>query len=157
MARATVIYDSTVDDFTDKRLFQMLKGKKHIAIIATTTRGDVFGGYYSVAVTKQKISFWDPNVFIFTFVSRWRCTTPKKCDVKESKKARAFIEFFKDDSSGWFVSFSGGDGLLFLGNEKSRTFCLDLYQGFENIENTTQTPTVMKYFICCRIVAIQLE
>ena len=52
-ARATVIFDSTVDEFTDGCMFEKVKGKPNVAIVATTTDGDVFGGFYSVAVTKQ--------------------------------------------------------------------------------------------------------
>ena len=42
--RATVVYDSNVHKFTDECLFQMVRGRPNIAIVATTTDGDVFGG-----------------------------------------------------------------------------------------------------------------
>ena len=52
-AKTTVVYDSTVDEVTHDRLFNTVKGKPNIAVIGFTTDGDVFGGFYSVAVTEQ--------------------------------------------------------------------------------------------------------
>ena len=64
-ARATVIFDSTVDEFTHDRLFDKVMGKPNIALVGLTTEGDVFGGFYSRAVTEQSWLFNDPNMFIF--------------------------------------------------------------------------------------------
>ena len=154
---ASVVYDSKVDQFTDDGLFQAVKGKPNVAIITTTTDGDVFGGFYSVAVTDQDRVFFDPNLFLFSFESHGRCMTPKKFDVKEKSKDDAGVMFYKNDSDGWFVTFDGGSGCFYLGNEKSRTFCVDLYWGFEGIEDTKLTGK--KYpenFTCTRLLAIQL-
>ena len=51
-AKETIIFDSTVDEFTFDGLFNKVKGKPNIAIIGFTTDGDVLGGFYSVAVTE---------------------------------------------------------------------------------------------------------
>ena len=155
---ASVVYDSKVDPFTDDGLFNAVMGKPNVAIVATTTDGDVFGGFYSVAVTKQQKEFFDPNMFIFSFESHGRCATPKKFCVKERLTEIAFVKFFKDDSHGWFVEFNVGRGWFHLGNEKSRTFCFSLSGGFEGMEDTTLTGTnIGQFFTCCRLVAIQLE
>ena len=42
-ARATVIFDSTIDEFTRDGLFDNVKAKPNIAIVGFTTDGDVFG------------------------------------------------------------------------------------------------------------------
>ena len=77
-SRASVVYDSTIDPFTADWLFQKVKGKPNIAIVATTTEGDVFGGFSSVAVTEHNKLFFDPNTFIFSFESHGRCKTPQR-------------------------------------------------------------------------------
>ena len=61
-AIATIIYDSTADEFTDGGLFNKVKDKQNIAIIGFTTDGDVFGGFYSVAVTKQEKRLLRPEL-----------------------------------------------------------------------------------------------
>ena len=158
-ARETIVFDSTVDEFTYDGLFEKIKGKPNIAIVATTTDGDVFGGFYSVAVTEQGRSFFDPSIFIFSFESHGRCMTPQRFVLKEENRKYASVLFYKKDFwSGRFVVFDGYLGHFFLGNEKSRTICADLSQGFEGIDNTTLTGKENNgAFTCCRLVAIQLE
>ena len=88
-AIASVVYDSNVCPFTDECLFQMVKDKPNIAIVATTTDGDVFGGFYNVAVTEQGKHLNDPNMFVFSCESHGRCVTPKRFVVKEALIKRA--------------------------------------------------------------------
>ena len=161
--RATTIFDSTVDEFTHDGLFQKVKGKPNIAVVGFTTDGDVFGGFYSVAVTEQDEDFNDPNIFVFSFESHGRCMTPQRFVVKEELKKRALVYFYKNDSYG-FVDFGvDGVGGFTLGNEKSKSFCRDMSDAFEGLEDTTLTGQNNTYFHnppyhhFARLVAIQLE
>ena len=154
---ASVVYDSTVDEFTDEGLFQKVSGLRNVAIVATTTDGDVFGGFYSVAVTKHDTFFEDPKMFIFSFESRGRCKTPQRFESNGRWVEDVTVEFFKKDSDGWFVSFGCCGGGFYLGNEMSDTFCNNVSWGFENIEDTTLTGTNQEKFTCARLVAIRLE
>ena len=88
---ATIIYDSTVDEFTADGLFNKVKGKKDIAVIGFTTDGDVFGGFYSVAVTRQDRNVYDPNIFVFSFESHGRCTTPQRFIVKDVRRKKRTV------------------------------------------------------------------
>ena len=115
---ANVIFDSMVDEFTNECFFNKVKGRPNIAQIATTTDGDVFGGFYSVAVTEQWEDFQDPSMFIFSFESHGRCRTPQRFVVKEKWKSRACMRFFKDNCNGWFVRFDSGGGWFYLGYER---------------------------------------
>ena len=133
------------------------QGQENIAVIGFTTDGDVFGGFYRVAVTKQDDFFKDPNVFIFSFESHGRCETPQRFVVKEGMSKYASVKFFKDDSDGCFVIFYGCYGFLLLGNEKSITWRDHLSNGFEGVEDTTLTGTDIRDFTCSRLVGIQLE
>ena len=151
---ASVIYDSNVCPFTDKCLFQMVKGKPNVAIIATTKDGDVFGGFYNVAVTMQEKNFFDQDMFIFSFESHGRCKTPQRFVAKEDMMNFANVWFWKNDEYGRFVELNALGGFS-LGNEKSKSCCSCLSRCFEGIEDTTLTGK--KYFTCCRLVAIQLE
>ena len=157
-ATATIIFDSNVDDFTDECFFQAVKGKHNIAIIAATTDGDVFGGFYSVAVTEQDQRFEDPNIFIFSFESHGRCVTPKRFCVKEGWKGRTGVKFYISESYGRFVVFDCCAGGFSLGNEKSSTWSDDLWVCFDGIEDTTLTGKPdYEDLICCRLVAVQLH
>ena len=53
-SKVTLVYDSLVDEFSGSGLFDKIKGKENIAVVAFTTDGDVFGGFYTVAVMKYQ-------------------------------------------------------------------------------------------------------
>ena len=156
-SRAIIIYDSTVDEFTDQGLFDKVKGKANIALVGFTADGDVFGGFYNIAVTKQDDRFRDPNMFVFSFESHGRCKTPQRFVVKEELRNKKYVRFCKDDSHG-FVCVGGWYGHFYLGNEKSHTYCHNLSSGFMGIENTTLTGKGNnENFTCTRIVAVHLQ
>ena len=77
---ATIIFDSVVDEFTDQGLFKKIKGKANIALVGFTADGDVFGSFYSLAVTEQDKWVYDRNMFVFSFESHGRCM-PRVCPV----------------------------------------------------------------------------
>ena len=157
-ASATIIYDSTVDEFTDQGLFDKVKGKANIALVAFTADGDVFGGFYSVAVTKQEKFFYDRDMFVFSFESHGRCETPQRFVVKDDVRSSKCVRFDKKDSGGKFVNVGGNFGWFFLGNEKSDTFCANLSWGYVGIQNKTLTGnTYPGRFTCTRIVAVHLQ
>ena len=76
-ARATIVYDGMVDEFTCDGLFIKVKDGENITIVWFTTDGDVFGGFYNVAVIEEE-HFNDPNLFSFSFESHGRCATPQR-------------------------------------------------------------------------------
>ena len=163
-AKATVVYDSTFDEFMVEGLFDKVKGKPNIAIIATTMGGDVFGGFYSVAATKQDEYFFDPTIFVFSFESHGRCQTPKRFPVKEGYKTSAYVKFWKDNHAG-FVSFGAGStGWFWLGNERSNSFCYYMSLAFQGLEDTTLTGrdsinrrNINPFHNYARLVAVLLE
>ena len=161
-ARATVVYDSTVDEFTDDGLFTNVRGRENIAVIGFTTDGDVFGGFYTVAVTEQNRDFYDPTVFAFSFESHGRCMTPQRFAVKKGLKGYAVVGLYKYDRNGFVEFWVYGAGEFYLGNEKSESYCAFVSDAFEGLENTTLTGkngTRDKgpYHHCTRLVAIQFE
>ena len=138
-ASATIVYDSPVDKFTHDGLFDKIKGKPNIALIGFTTDGDVFGGFYRIAVTEQEKPVYDPSIFAFSFESRGRCETPQRFVVKEGLKMKANVHFWKNDSRGFVrfgVDYVGG---FRLGNERSESYCHCLSDGFADIEDSTLT------------------
>ena len=100
---ASVVFDSTVDDFSIMCLFQAVNGKPSIAIVATTADGDVFGLFFSVAVTEQNKYFFDQTVFIFSFESPGRCMMQQRFAAKEERKKFAYVLFWKNSSGCGFV------------------------------------------------------
>ena len=157
-ANATILYDSTVDEFTDNGLFNKVKGKLNIAIVVFTSDGDVFGGFFSVAVTAQNTKFHDPNMFIFSFESHGRCITPQKFDVKDHVKGEKYVMFSKNNPHGIFACIGAFPGCFYPGNEKSTTYCNSLSLGYDGIEDDTLTGKPdLGTFTCSRIVTILLE
>ena len=158
-ASAVVIYDSAVDPFTQDGLFDKVKGKENVAVVASTTDGDVFGGFYSQPVTEQDKECDDPDMFIFSFLSHGRCKTPKRFVTKFHEYDDPFVLFWNKNRAGWFVDFGvGGLSCLSLGNVMSNTKCYGLSDGFENIEDTTLTgKSGDERHFCARLVAIHLE
>ena len=157
-ASANIVYDSTVDPFTAQSLFDKVNGISNIALVAFTADGDVFGGFYNVAVTEQDRSFKDPNMFVFSFESHGRCHTPQQFAVKEEKKADKYVDFYKNGSSS-FVDVGGSSGYFYLGNDTSSgTCCYSLSSGFVGIEDTSLTGKPNgERFTCTRIVAVHLN
>ena len=161
-ATATIIYDSTVDEFTADGLFNKVMGKPNVAVIGFTTAGDVFGGFYSVAVTEQEKTFFDPNIFAFSFESRGRCETPQRFIVKEGLREKASVAFLNrgyNFVAFWASCFDGGG--FTLGNEMSESYCDDMSNVFEALEDTTLTGKTgldsENEHHCTRLVAVQLE
>ena len=163
-ACASILFDSTVDEFTADGLFNKVKGRPNISTIGFTTDGDVFGGFYSVAVTEQDEWFDDPTSFVFSFESHGRCKTPQRFVVKERLREKAFVWFWKDDRNG-FVQFGVHDYSCFcLGNEGSYSFCYAISFAFDGLEGTTLSGKKDFYYsddgvyhFCSRLVAVQLS
>ena len=156
-----VVYDSDRDEFTDTAVFDTLKGKANIAVIGLTTDGDVFGGFYSVAVTARGSPCYDPNIFAFSLESNGRCATPQKFAVKERLRDKATVEFFENNTNGFisfWVDFAGG---FWLGNERSNSTCIGMSCGFEEQEDTTLSGKDGNFHgevhHCIRLIGIQLE
>ena len=159
---ATIVYDSVVDEFTADGLFNKVGGKPNIAVVGITTDGDVFGGFYSVAVTKQDDRFYDQNVFVFSFESHGRCMTPQRFAVKEGKKKDANVKFWENDFNGFVVFGVYWAGNFWLGNERSDSDCNNMSRCFEGLEDITLTGmngtwNHGPYHHCTRLIAIQLE
>ena len=160
-ARATIIYDSKVDEFTDDGLFQKVRGKRNIAVVGITKDGDVFGAFYSVAVMEQNKYFYDPTMFAFSFESRGRCETPQRFVVKEGLKEKARVRFWKNYSNAFVWFGVDGAGGFYLGNERSDSWCWNMSSGFEGLEDTTLTGKTGgcggPFHRCTHLVAVQLE
>ena len=160
-ASATIIYDSTVDEFTHDGLFEKVKGKPNIALVGFTTDGDVFGGFYSVAVTEQERRFFDPLIFAFSFESHGRCVTPQRFSVKEGLGKEPHVWFYENGSKGfvWFGVY--GEGGPFLGDESSDSYCWQVSHTFEGLDDTTLTgkngTDEGPFHHCARLVSVQLE
>ena len=161
--RATIVFDSTVDEFTHDGLFEKVKGKPNTALIGFTTDGDVFGAFYSVTVTEQVKDFYDPNIFIFSFESRGRCMTPQRFVLMEEWKEKANVHFWKKDTNGFVSFWVNEEGGFYVGNEESESYCWNMSDAFEGLEYTTLTGNSGCHFDmgpfhhCTRLVAVHLS
>ena len=158
----TIVFDSSVDGFTDDAFFEKVRDKQDIAVIGFTTDGDVFGGFYSVALTEQDKSFPDPNMFIFSIESHGRCNTPQKFVVRQREKRNACVRAMNKSAMGFVGFWVTGKGSFTLGNASSRSACCGLSNAFEDIADTTLTGVsgfsdVGPFHHCTRVVAFQIQ
>ena len=151
---ATILFDSTTDEFTHDGVFQKLRGKKNVALIATSDGKDVFGAFYSVAVTQQRKEFRDPTMFVFCFECHGRCKTPHRAAVWEDVSKWASVEFYTGPNA--FVHFTVFNrGSLYLGTDKTTSASPNLSLAFRGIANDTFTGRTQ--FRCVRLVAVALS
>ena len=163
-ASAAIVFDSTVDEFTHKGLFNKVEGKENIAVIGFTADGDMFGGFYSKAVTEPEKKFFDPSIFIFSFESHGRCAMPQQFIVKEGMKEDVFVRFDKNGRKGFVFFGVYGFGGFFLGNQTSDSYCWDISRVCDGLVDTTLTGKNNggdkdngEYHRCTRLIAVQLE
>ena len=159
MAHTTILYDSTVHEFTDRGLFNTIQGKPNIAIITVTTDGDIFGGFYTIPVTEANDKFYDPNIFLCSFESHGRCETPQRFGVQDDILPEMNVAFYVNEHRGWFLWFwNDYESGFCLGNERSETWCYELSSGFVNLQDDTLTGKTEypDFHRCCRILAIQM-
>ena len=137
-----------------------MKGTSNVTVVGFTTDGDVFGGFSSTAVTEQEQWFYDTNTFAFSFESHGRWMTPQRFDVKEGLKEKANMRFWKNCCFGFVEFYVDTVGARFLlGNEKSNSYCSDLWWGFEGLKDTNLTGKTSSAnpHHCTRLVAIHLH
>ena len=157
----SVLFDSNENEFTDRSLFDAVKNKPNIALVAVTTDNDVFGAFYSIPVSKQEEELFDGNVFAFSFESHGRCMTPQRFVAMTEQRDEAYVVFCKNDESFERFVLVGLEacGEFSLGNEKSKTFCENVSGAFEEIEDETLTGCNgwESPYHCCRLIALQFE
>ena len=107
------VYDSAFDEFSVDGLFDKIKGKENVAVVAWMTQGDVFGGVYHNAMTEINENEIVQDMFIFSFESRGRCQTPQQFRLRNTLNDEAFVRFSNCDTDGSFMTFwVSGCGVL---------------------------------------------
>ena len=156
-SKATILYDTMVDEFTDQGLFDKVNGKPNVALIVFTEDGDVFGVFYDIAVNRQRKPYVNPDIFLFCFESHGRCETPKKFCAKCSEKSYKHVMFYKNDQCHWIVAVGWSRGSFIFANEKTKTQCYLPSFGFEGIDDDTFTGKRDGYHTCVRLVEVHFE
>ena len=136
-SQRSAIFDSTVDEFTNSGLFNKVMGRGIIAFIGFTTDGDVFGGFYTVAVSKEMNGSTIPTSQVLVRVTR-SVHDATAVRLKKSNKDGACVSFHKNNRNR-VVGFDGSGDCFDLGNEKSDTFCFNLSRGLVGIEDASMT------------------
>ena len=162
-SRATITYDGDVDEFIGKGLFDKVKGKENIAVVGFTTRGDIFGVFFSVAVTEQGL-VEDPTIFVFSFESHGRCETPQMFKMKDEWRYEAYLLFGKNKADACVLFCVPTIGYFNFGDEKFDSSCSFLGYLFEGLDDTTLTGKTnhlafdnREYRHTARLIAVQLS
>ena len=165
-SRLSVVYDSAVDGMTVCDMFQRVRGKRNVAVIGTTTAGDVFGGFYSVAMTREDV-IKDPNAFVFSFKSHGRCRVPQRFVVKNKRKEGFAVALFEQDGVWTLAIGLGSFPIPVFGFVSSgiRPFCVchKMSKTFEGIQETTLMgderclKDVLGVCVCSHLMAVALE
>ena len=162
LSEATLVYDSKTDPYTADGLFDRIRGVQNVALIGFTTDGDVFGGFYSKAVTGQEEYSNDPSIFAFSFESHGRCMAPQRFVRYGGWDDEAMVTF-ENTSKGFVHFWVYGFGGFSLGNERSKSNCWNMSYAFEGLKDTTLTGKNSTndenppFHHCIRLVAVHLE
>ena len=139
LTRHTVVYDSAVDESAHPAMAAKVLGRRNIAVIGVTQTNDVFGGFSPTAVDELGTMFYDEDIFVFSFESHGRCTTPQRFRLLEDARCCGFVKFNSVGDYG-LICFGLDDmGEVCFGTERERTYCRELSQCFEGLADTTLT------------------
>ena len=157
---ARLVFSSLDTPCTADALFARIADKPNVAVIGFTTDGDVFGGFYSVAVTETDRYFYDPDMFAFSFESHGRCMTPQRFAVKPACRQRSAVWVYSQDPRG-FIYFGVDCTYFTLGNQQSNSLCQNVSHAFASLRDTTLTGTNGSYLVgpfhhCVHLLAVQL-
>ena len=130
---ATIVFDSSVDAFTGEAFFAKVGQKKNVAAICFTTEGDVFGGCWSAPVRALDTQTPDPTIFLFSLETHGRCSVPRPFPAKKGTTQQPFVTVLGHFKNG-FLRFGHGKARLCLGDECSSSFCEQLANGFEGLD-----------------------
>ena len=140
---ATVVYHSGVDPFTPAAFFEGIRGRPNVALITTTTDGDVFGAFYSVPISENETDVHDPSAFVFSLESHGRCETPQRFPIRPQYRDAMSMTVFLHNANRWFFTMGAGIGAqcgwFCIGNERSLTWSESMSIAFEGLEDTTLT------------------
>ena len=155
------LFESTTNEFDAHHFFESVRGKEDVAVIAFTSKGDVFGGFYHIPVHVHNKESYDQNIFLFSFESNGRLHGPQHFKVSTSKRNQVFVRVF--DKGGLFVWFGSENGSLGFGPEKGtpHSFCCNVERVFDGLANTDLTGSFStmadeQTFFVVRVVALQL-
>ena len=161
--RAVILFDSDIGEFSTDAFFWCVRDTPSVVLVVFTADGDVFGVFFSRAVTTQNEVIKDPNIFFFSLESHGRCETPQRFVVRREFQRSVWVLFNEHDR--WTGRFGEvglvGYGCLFIGNERSETACCGLSRIVESIEDTTLTgwcagETDTHTYRCIRLIAVHL-
>ena len=162
--KATLVYDSNFDSSSPVTLFEKVRGKPNVAIIVFVKEGDVFGAFYSIALTEKNKEYVDLNAFVFSFKSHGRCRVPQRFMVKEEKEEDTVVGFGDLEDAFYFVFGCSEGGFSVYGDEFiTRCNCRDASKVFEGITDTTllgndgSSEDNRRRNICTRVVAFAFE
>ena len=169
-ARATTVYDTNEDEFTMEAFNRHALRRKNIAVVVTTSEGDVFGFYTAGPVVKQHVRAYDPEMFVFSLESHGRCMTPQRFFARANAKKDAFVEFcervdYSDEVDEEYVTKdfakfgtdgSLNDGVVSFGDDRLPIFDFGLDKGIEGVGVNALIGTSLRC-TTTRIVVIQFD
>ena len=155
-----VLFDSSTDENTARTLFDHVKSRGRVVLIAETSKSDVFGFFYSTPVKRLGDETDDTSISALAMETHGRCERLRLFPSKESGEP-ACVRFRVGDDRG-YVCIGGRRGSVWLGGEKSRSFCCNVSGVFEGLSNTAltgQTGTSWSgpYHAIVRIVAFGIQ
>ena len=155
-ARSSVVYDSTVDEFTADRLFNKVGASKMWHSSGSQRTATCLGGS-SVLLWNNKASCSSSRTCL-SFRSIARAVRDSAAVRLEEEADEEGARRILEEQQQWAVFwFYGCEGWFYLGDDKSDTFGSQVSHCFVRTEDITLTGEVWGRFICCRLVSVQKE
>ena len=154
----STIFDSAYDPFVADVFHERVMNVPDVAVVAFTSEGCVFGGFFHRAVEAVNAQVADQQVFAFSFESRGACETPQQflpCEQLREATPPG-VRLTTGDSGFIRFSLAGVNGFS-LGSPQSKTSAFECLVGFRGMRNEILSgkPGKSKY-TCTRLVALRL-
>ena len=141
-----------------RRLFDAIRDKPNIAVVATTADGRTFGVSYTRPVTRINTRSLDPTISAFVF--RPDEDVPfETFGVKDEHRATIAVTFSDGSRSGHVRVADDGVGELWIGSEVSDSYSEQLSAVFAGMSDDSLTGSSGRDrpFHCRRVVALQFK
>ena len=151
----TLVFDTDRDAWDHGKFNDVLRRPSN-AVIGITDKGDVFGGYVSVAVNETGKWLPDDGQFAFSFFSHGRCNVPQRWVLRKDRKNEGCEVMVCDTTKSLFIDF-GSDGFFKFHNGWKETYVFDPSCVFEGLGDDVLTGERDDFFTTARLLVVHLD
>ena len=156
-SKATLVFDSDKDGW-DKPKFHEAMKKPSNAVIGITDKGDIFGGYVSVALTETGKWLPDDGQFAFSLFSHGRCDVPQRWMMKKDREgAGKDVAIWRPGNNDYITFGNFNCGSLKLNIQTNESWIGNPSRWFNGLGDTVLTGENHAFFTTTRLLVVRFE